>query len=158
MAEGAEVEIRYGLRPPDGLRAECIHRGHYYPVCAPGYRATLETLAEHPLFHCTNLLGNWSQWAEEQALDWTDPPVTYATTFSVTMAIAASGGGLALAHDLIAKHLIEEGRLTAPFEYRAQMPEAYYLILSPEGEQSEPARRFVSWLKDEMAVDDQRAG
>lgn len=68
MAEGADIEIRYSLRPSDTVRAELLHTDHYYPVCAPGYRVTLETLDQHPLFDCSNLLCSWNGWAEDQDL------------------------------------------------------------------------------------------
>lgn len=152
-AEGADVEIRYSLRPADTVRAELLRRDHYYPVCAPGYPVTRDTLAAQPLYDCTNLLCTWAAWAEDAGLDWPDPPVTYATTYTVTLAVAQAGGGLALAHDLIARRLIETGALAAPFDHRAEMPEAYYLILSPQAEETPGARAFADWLRAEMAAD-----
>ena len=153
MAEGADVEIRFSLRPSDTVRAELLRSDHYYPVCAPGYPVTLDDLAMHPLYDCTNLLCSWTAWAEEQALNWPDPPVTYATTYSVTLSVAAAGGGLALAHDTIARRMLQRGDLVAPFAHRAPMPEAYYLILSPQAEQSPGVVAFANWLRAEMAAD-----
>ena len=150
LAEGADVEIRFSLRPPDTVRPELLRRDHYYPVCAPDYVVSLEDLHMQPLYDCTNLLSSWAAWAEDQALPWPDPPITYATTFTVTLAVAMAGGGLALAHDTIAAGLIAEGRLVAPFTHRAPMPEAYYLILSPQAEQSAGALAFASWLRGEL--------
>ena len=151
MAGGCDVEIRYSLRPADTERAELLRRDHYYPVCAPGHAVTLDTLAQQPLFDCTNLLCNWAAWAEDQALTWGNPPITYATTFALTLSVAQAGGGLALAHDTIAKGLITDGRLIAPFAHRVPMQEAYYLILSPQAEQSPGALAFANWLRAEMA-------
>lgn len=150
MAEGADIEIRYSLRPSDTVRAELLHQDHYYPVCKPGFPVTLETLAQQPLFDCSNLLCNWAGWAEDQGLDWPDPPVTYATTFTLTLAVAAAGGGLALGHDIVTSGLVETGQLTAPFEHRAVMQEAYYLILSPQAEQIPGAVAFTNWLRAEI--------
>lgn len=152
MAEGADVEIRYSLRPADTIRAELLHRDVYYPVCAPDYPVTLQDLQMQPLYDCTNLLCNWAAWAEDQGLDWSDPPVTYATTFTVTLAVAEAGGGLALAHDLIARRLIDSGRLVAPFTHRAEMPESYYVILAPQAEQSPGAMAFAGWLRAEIGA------
>ncbi len=153
MAEGADIEIRYALRPADSVHAELLRQDYYYPVCAPGYHVTLETLSRQPLFHCTNLLGNWQTWAEEQALNWDNPPITYSTTFSVTLAAAEAGAGLCLAHNTIAQRALDKGRLIAPFEYRAEMPEAYYLIQSAQGARSDHAQKFVAWLRAELAAD-----
>ncbi|MGB7244709.1 MAG: LysR substrate-binding domain-containing protein [Sulfitobacter sp.] len=152
MAEGTDVEIRYSLRPSDTVHAETLHRDAYYPVCAPGYEVTLETLPEHPLFDCSSMMGTWAVWAEEQSLTWPDPPVTYATTYSVSLAVALAGGGLALAHDAIASGPIASGQLIAPFEHRAQMQEAYYLIQSAPAQTMPDAQAFVAWLRAELAV------
>lgn len=152
-AEGADVEIRYSLRPADTVRAELLRRDRFYPVCAPGYPVTPQTLSAQPLYDCTNLLCTWAAWAEDHGLPWPDPPVTYATTFTVTLAVAQAGGGLALAHDTIARRLIDSGALVTPFDHRAEMQEAYYLILSPQAEQSPAAQAFADWLRAEMAAD-----
>jgi LysR family glycine cleavage system transcriptional activator len=121
LSEGADVEIRFSLRPSDTTRAVILCRDTYYPVAAPDYPVTLETLADQPLYDCSNLLCNWAAWAEDQGLIWPNPPITYAITFSISRAVALSGGGLALAHDAIAKPYIDAGLLVAPFAHRAQM-------------------------------------
>ncbi|MFD3190385.1 LysR substrate-binding domain-containing protein [Sedimentitalea sp. HM32M-2] len=153
MAEGVDVEIRFSLRPADTVRAELLRSDAYYPVCAPGYPVTLDDLAMQPLYDCSNLLCNWASWAEDQAMIWPDPPVTYATTFTLSLSVAMAGGGLALAHDTIARRLIETGQLVAPFRHRAPMQEAYYLILSPQAEHSPGTVAFANWLRSEIAAD-----
>nr|WP_299403179.1 LysR family transcriptional regulator [uncultured Roseobacter sp.] len=151
MAEGADVEIRFSLRPSDRVHAELLLTDHYYPVCAPGYPVTLDTLAAQPLYDCSNMMGTWAVWAEEQGLRWPDPPVTYATTYSVPLSVAMTGGGMALGHDAIAQGPIKAGHLIAPFAHRAEMQEAYYLILSPRAQEMSAADAFTSWLRAEIA-------
>jgi LysR family glycine cleavage system transcriptional activator len=158
MANGVDVEIRYSLRPADTVRAQLLCRDRYYPVCAPDYVVSLASLAQQPLFDCTNLLGNWQNWAEDFKLPWSNPRITYATTFSVLLPAVESGAGLCLAHDVIASRLIAQGRLIAPFPHRAPMPEAYYLIQAPHADHSEEVQIFVTWLKDQIAVDSGREG
>jgi len=153
MTEGADIEIRYSLRPSDTVRAELLREDHYYPVCVPGHSATLDNLQNQPLIDCSNLLSNWATWAEDQALNWGNPPITYATTFTLTLSLSLAGAGLSLAHDVIAKRLIDQGQLVAPFTHRAPMAEAYYLILSPQSEQSNGVVAFTNWLRAEMAAD-----
>jgi LysR family glycine cleavage system transcriptional activator len=104
-----------------------------------------------PLFDCMNMLGNWATWAEDVGLNWPDPPVTYATTYSVTLSAAMAGAGMALSHDAIAGRLIEAGALVAPFEHRAVMQEAYYLIQTPQAQSMPRAQAFVTWLRGELA-------
>ena len=67
-----------------------------------------------------------------------------------SLAIAAAGGGLALAHDAIAARMIEQGQLIAPFTHRAPMQEAYYLILSPQADRMPGAVAFANWLRAEL--------
>ena len=152
MARGADVEIRFSLRPSDMVYAEPIARDVYYPVCAPGYRVALDNLATEPLFDCMNMMGTWAVWAEEQGLAWPDPPVTYATTYSVALSAAMAGNGLALAHDAIARGLIEHGALVRPFAHRAEMQEGYYLIQTPQAQTMPKAQAFTAWLRRELAV------
>jgi LysR family glycine cleavage system transcriptional activator len=150
MAEGAAVEIRFSLRPADTVRTELLRRDHYYPVCAPGFGVDLETLQEKPLYDCSNLLSNWASWADDQALTWEKLNITYATTYLVCLSAAMAGGGLCLAHDTIADRLIEQGLLVAPFKHRAEMPEAYYLLLSPQAEETPGAVAFANWIRREI--------
>ena len=150
MAEGAAVEIRFSLRPADTVRTELLRQEYYYPVCAPGFPVTLDTLQQQPLFDCSNLLSNWASWAEEQGLNWEKPTITYATTYLVCLSAAMAGGGLCLAHDAIAGKLIEQGQLVAPFDHRAPMPEAYYLLLSPQAEDNPGAVAFANWIRREI--------
>lgn len=153
MAEGADVEIRFSLRPSDTIRAELLRKDHYYPVCAPGYDVTLDTLQDQPLFDCSNLLCNWASWFEDQGLNWTNPPVTYATTYLVSLSAVMAGAGVGLAHDAMASQAISQGRLIAPFAHRVPMQEAYYLLISPQGEQSPGALAFADWIRAETAAD-----
>ena len=153
MAEGADIEIRYSLRPSDTVRTEVLRGDHYYPVCAPGYPVTLDTLADQPLYDCSNLLANWASWAEDQDLPWPDPPITYSTTYLVSLSVAMTGGGMCLVHDAIALRLLKNGQLIAPFAHRARMPEAYYLLLSPQADNSPHITAFANWIRAEMALD-----
>lgn len=152
MATGADVEIRYSLRPADSVRAELLLQDHYYPVCAPDYAVSLDQVTQHPLYDCSNLLCNWRSWMEDQGLVWDNPAVTYANTYSVSLAVAASGGGLALGHDAVVQGYIASGRLHAPFEHRAAMQEAYYLLMSPQAEQMPGAVAFANWVRQALAA------
>jgi len=153
MARGADVEIRYSLRPSDQVHAERLLTSPFYPVCAPDYDVTLETLATKPLFDCSNLTCTWEAWAEAQDLEWPSPIVTYATTFCVSLAAARAGAGLALGHDIIVQDMIAAGELVAPFQGSAPMQEAYYLIQSPQAQGMPTAQAFSSWLRAELAQD-----
>ena len=153
MAEGADVECRFSLGLADTVPGELLHRDHYYPVCAPDYAVTLTELHQHRLFDCSNLMANFPAWAEDQGLPWPNPPVSYATTYMACLPAVAAGAGLGLAHDILVSDLIRQGQLIAPFDHRAPVPEAYYLLLSPQAEHAPGAQTFANWLRAEMAQD-----
>lgn len=152
-SDAIDIEIRFALRKPQGIRADLLHRGAVYPVCAPGYKVSLDALPEHPLYDCANLTSTWSFWAEKQALKWPDPPVTYASTYTFCLSLVASGGGLMLGHDAICADMLNDGRLIRPFGGSARMEEAYYLILAPQAEDIPGTVEFADWLRAELAND-----
>lgn len=153
IVSGADVEIRYSVRPFEGVAAEKLVQDWYYPVAHPDWTGTVNNLASANLFDVSNLLSTWSAWAEDYGLDWPDPPITYGTTYAISLNAAVAGAGLCMAHDTIAGRLIAEGRLKPLFDHRAKMQEAYYLITAPHIADVPGGEAFVTWLKDEMAMD-----
>lgn len=151
VADATDVEIRFSLRPSDQVYAERLITDYYYPVCHPNHVVPLEQLHKQQLYDCSNMMGTWAVWAEEQNLPWPNPTVTYATTYSVSLSVAASGGGYALAHDTIAKRLLDAGDLVAPFGHRAIMQEAYYLIQTPQAQTKPSAQVFATWLRSKVS-------
>ncbi len=165
LREEPDVEIRFALSPPGGHKAIRLTEDRYYPVAAPDYDVTLETLTEVPLFDCANMYSNWASWAEEAGLNWPNPRVTYATTYTVTLELAEAGAGVAMAHDTVARGRIADGRLAVPFAQRFPMGEGYYLITGSRADQLPATKLFTDWLQWEhrqaafTAVTDQtRAG
>ena len=78
------------------------------------------------------------------------PMVHRVSTWSVSLQWAKAGLGVALAHDTIAKDLLESGELIRPLAFSMPMKEAYYLI-APEGlETHSAAHTFKQWLLAEM--------
>jgi LysR family glycine cleavage system transcriptional activator len=155
IVSGADVEIRYSVRPFEGVAAERLSRDWYYPVAAPDWQGRIDTLARENLYDVANLLSTWSAWFEEQGLPWPDLPVTFASTYAVSLN-AIWGGGICMAHDTIAGHLIRTGRAKQVLTHAFPMREAYYLITAPHIAELPGAMAFVAWLREEMA-EDQRA-
>ena len=153
IAPGADVEIRFSVRPSEGVTARKLMQDYSYPVAAPGWTGTLEDIPQEQLFDCANLMATWAAWGEEQGLDWSGLKVTYATTYAVALSAAIEGSGLCMAHDTIAGHLIRTGRLQRLFEYRSRMQEAYYLVTAPHIADIPGAQAFVDWLLEEVEKD-----
>lgn len=153
IAPGADVEIRYSVRPSEGIVTQKLVQDYAYPVAAPGWTGTLDDIPNETLFDCANLMATWATWGEDLGLDWSGLNVTYATTYAVALSAAVAGSGLCMAHDTIAGGLIAEGRLQRLFDHRAEMQEAYYLVTAPHIDEVPGAQAFVDWLLEEMDRD-----
>ncbi len=153
IAPGADIEIRYTVRPSEGVAARKLVQDYCYPVAAPDWVGTLEDIPSETLFDCANLMATWSAWGEELGLDWSELNVTYATTYAVALSAAVAGSGLCMAHDTIAGHLIDTGQLKRLFEHRSKMKEAYYMIAAPHVPDVPGAQAFADWVLEEMDAD-----
>ena len=152
-AEGVpEVEIRFG-RPalmPQAARLLAAERA--YPVCAPRAGPVFRDWETAPLFDCTGVTTNWHAWLADQghAL----PPersVNLASTYVVAMTAALNGGGLSMAHDMLATGLLTQRRLERPYDHSVAMPEGYFLLPPATHEETPAARTFVDWLEEHFA-------
>ncbi|WP_139816298.1 hypothetical protein [Planktotalea arctica] len=64
----------------------------------------------------------------------------------ITFEFAARGGGIALARSSMLAPEIERARLVCPFDLRAPLSEAFYLIAPEAGQDHPDAGKFRSWL------------
>ena len=151
--EEADVEIRFLSRsdPPDGF--DRLTWDSFYPVCAPGYDVSLQDVAQHRLFYCTAMLTTWQSWAEAAGYTGPAPQVSHSQVLAMALSAAENGAGLAMAHDCVARHAIETGRLVRPFEAVAEMTESYCIGVNPAAQNRADAQAFASWIKEEMAAE-----
>ena len=155
-APAADVEIRFGRSPGEGGKAERLASDRFFPVAAPGFQATLDDIEAYDLFDCAGLFCTWQAWLQAQGRSLPrTKPVTYASTFAVSLSAAEAGCGLALAHHTIADGLLAAGRLIQPFELEVAMEEAYFLIAPGPSVASPAVSAFVDWIKAEMKTPDQ---
>jgi LysR family glycine cleavage system transcriptional activator len=148
---GADIEIRYSMQPATDRGAIRLAQDRYYPVASPDWQGNAGDIPSSTLFDVSNLLSTWQTWAEDQGLDYSGLPVHLATTYAVTLNAAMAGAGLAMAHDTLAARLIAEGRLKRVGAHRAEMREAYYLIVSPAAAHIPAVRAFADWIRDTRA-------
>lgn len=148
----ADIEIRLLISPEADPQAKRLTWDTFYPVCAPDYSVQLDTIAQHRLFYCTAMLTTWDAWAETQP-PMPAPKINHTRVLGTALAAAEAGAGLAMAHDCMVHHLLENGRLVRPFAHSAQMQEAYYLTLNPRAEGKTDAAHFAAWITEEMARD-----
>ncbi len=150
VAQTADVEIRFCIDPPQGVSATRLTRDSYFPVSAPDYDVTLETLQSRPLLDVSFMVGNWMNWCDAAGITWDNPTLITASTFAVVLEMAESGAGVAIAHDTVAKERIAQGRLIVPFDVRPPLKEAYYLLERDTGGHDADTQLFVNWLKSEL--------
>lgn len=155
-APAADVEIRFGISPGEGVKAERLSRDFFFPVMAPDGIASINEISRQNLFDCAGLSCTWQAWLSAQGREMSRAQsVTYASTFAVSLSAAEAGCGLAMAHHTIADGLIASGRLIKPFEFEAPMEEAYFLIAPNPSTASQAVHAFVGWLHDEMKTPEQ---
>lgn len=153
-AEGVpEVEIRFGRAALMPGTAERLAAERAYPVCAPDAEPESKNWETAPLFDCTGVTANWEAWlsSQGQALP-KGRSVTLASTYVVSMSAALNGGGLAMAHDTLARDLLADGRLEAPYNHSVEMPDGYFLLTAPKHGETPAARTFVAWIAEEFAL------
>ena len=155
-AEGVpEVEVRFG-RPalmPDAARRLAEERA--YPVCASQAGPSFRDWKTAPLFDCAGVTTNWEAWLTDQghALP-VDRNISLASTYVVAMTAALNGGGLSMAHDMLASGLLREGRLERPYDHSMAMPEGYFLLPPARHDETPAARTFVDWIEEHFADPD----
>lgn len=151
----AAVEIVFGLGKWESRVGQRLTRDSVFPVCTPEVARRIQSvpdLLKERLFDLPGTLQSWDSWLHGATGSRTTakPPVHRASTWSLSLAWAQQGLGVALAHDTVAADLIASGRLVRPLEFALPMKEAYYLI-SPEGSLINPAAKaFKGWLAREM--------
>jgi len=122
------------------------------PVCSPHWLAGQtslppEALASLPLLQQSTRAMAWRQWFDGQGVA---APQALAgprfELFSMTVAAAACGMGLALVPRLLIAQELATGTLVVACDRALANPRAYYLV-QPEGPERPPASRvFLDWL------------
>lgn len=135
-----------------GTRAVKLLDEVVLPVCHPSLlrgqgSLSPEALAELPLLQQSTRPDAWRQWFEAQGIV---APQALAGArfeqFSMTVAAAVHGMGLALVPRLLIADELARGELVVPCDRPLANQRAYYLV-RPEGDDSPPATQiFLDWL------------
>lgn len=152
---GCDLAIRY-VRVEAASTAELLFRERwlmvYSPALFPASAPTLSELARQPLLH-EGSPALWRRVLAENRIDY--PHFDFSRSYShggLLVQAAVAGYGVALAHYSLAEQELRQGRLVAgpcaplPADY------GYRLMPAAGGEMPEKVRRFVEWIKDEVAA------
>lgn len=153
----ADAEIRFGIAPIGGGRAELIDRSRLFPVASPAWVATqgpvadLADLERMPLVH-EESRDQWRRWFEAAGHrprgDLAGPRLWYASS---ALDAAVAGQGVALATRLQAADDIAAGRLVELLATDVALGD--YWFVAAEGRWNDPLlARFRSWLARSVAA------
>ncbi len=157
----ADVAVRMGPGPYEGLHAEMLLRDEVFPVCAPGLLEgdrplrTPADLAHHVLLQDAGL--SWQVWLRAAGVDMAavglDPergPGFVDSTMSVQAAVA--GHGVLLGRTVLVADELAEGRLVAPFDLAIESNYVYWFLCTPDRFTSPRVRAFHRWLMRQTAA------
>ncbi len=165
--DGVDVAVRnLAVRPGDdgGLLVERLAEFSLVPVCSPrlaeqhGLPRTAEALARMPLIHDDSFanrarMPTWSDWFDAAGLPSVD--IGRGLHFNSpdhALDAAGEGGGVLLAHDLLAYDDLRTGRLIIPVAQPIASGRAYYVVCPKHRSTVPQVRAFRDWIKQEVAA------
>jgi len=157
LAGEADVAVRCGEPPWDGLIAEPLLPIHLTPLCSPNHPlasaapADPEDILDHKLIHADvtgHAVGDeWRLWlngvgvappSELSGLSFADP--------SLALQAAMEGAGIAIGYLELAAADVAAGRLVQLSEQTVRHHFSYYLVFPPDAGKTDKVRRFRKWI------------
>ncbi|MCP3752944.1 MULTISPECIES: transcriptional regulator GcvA [Pseudomonas] len=147
-----DLEIRWGCGSWPGLIAQRLTWDVLQPVCSPALMAQSpihqpRDLARHALLHVLGYEEGWGYWLKRVGADEVDYSrgLQFDTLVS-TLRMAELGQGVALARSSLVEDQLKAGQLVAPFDYRIEASESFYLVRAQGEALSADAAAFSTWL------------
>ena len=147
-----DLDIRYGTGRWRGFRADRLTWETVTPVCSPDLARDLRQpadLARHDLLHVLGYEEGWAVWLRAAGATTVHPGGgLHFDTSLMAFAVAARGGGVALARSSVRAPDLETGRLTRPFALETPLQEAFHLLCPEDGRAHPDADKLRDWLLD----------
>jgi len=153
-----EIAIRYTSVVPEGA-AKKLFEEEVFPVCAPQLLddpakplSVPADLRHHVLLHYDDPANrvpwlDWPTWLESVGLnDFKAAGSMRFNQYDQVVVAATSGQGVALGRNPLLKHMLQDGRLVAPFSDKSVAPRAYYVLASNTAADNPDVSEFVAWL------------
>jgi LysR family glycine cleavage system transcriptional activator len=156
-SDGIDLDIQYGTGGWDGVKSHRLTWESITPLCNPSLARQLQypdDLKDQRLLHVLGYQEGWGTWLQAAGATSVNPGQGLQLDTSLAaFELAASGGGVALGRQSIARRERQSGRLIAPFDLEVPINEAFHL-LEPVGRAVHPdAEVFVAWLLTAAAAD-----
>ncbi|MCJ8337110.1 MAG: LysR substrate-binding domain-containing protein [Pseudomonadales bacterium] len=156
--EGLSLEIRYGDGRWAGFKSDRLTEEEVFPVCAPEirnrsprFKSPLDILGQ-PLLHTVGEGDGWNLWLEAAGVSGQAIPRGFQfDSTGMALAVAAAGGGIALAKSFLAKEYLESGQLVAPFNISAITGKGYFLVAPADRVETPETAAFRSWIMENIA-------
>lgn len=151
----ADVAVRFGEAPWEGLAHEKLSDVSIQVVCPPGFteqfqlQGNPDNLKNAPLIHMSERPEVWGRWFKDFNLG---APLNKQHFFDdYPSAIqAAESLGAAIALMPLESKLVECGRLEAPFPAVGPIDESIYAVYRAGNAKDETIQIFIQWLKEEL--------
>ncbi len=151
---GVDVALRYGGGDWPHAAVRRLGGEVLFPVCAPGYRDTLDLREPADLERCTLLRHAWQPWApwfREARLRLAEP--MQGLSFSdnaMALEAAAAGLGVCLARELLARRDLASGQLVRLFEVELPDVYGYFLAWRPGARLTPAIEALGGWVSREL--------
>ncbi len=157
----AQLGIRYGTTDTDGLPATYLGHDTLSPVCTPEYAETMKIrrpadLSRCLLLHDTFWSDDWSRWLSMAGVAGSlGGDGQFFTHYSMAIDTARAGGGIAMGHQYLLRHLIARDELVCPLEQTITAEQGYFVVVPDKAAHLDYVNRFRNWLT--ASFDNERA-
>lgn len=158
--ESADVAVLFGNGRWRDRWSMPLGPVRYAPVCSP----RLLSGREHEASGLTELLrhvvvhnddgSEWRRWVEAAGLqrDWEPRHQLFTNDVSFALSIAAGGGGMTLASDLLANAYLRAGTLVRPFNTSIAVEGTWHVSTRRAKIRMPRSQLFIRWLADRLRL------
>jgi len=153
-----DCAIRLGRGAWAGLMAEELYREELVAACSPDWLATRRIRAPRDLLrakllHARARRQDWTHWFRAAGIpnfEAGSGPVFETRALAIQAAIAQMG--VVVIDPRFIEAELAAGQLTMPFQLRAALDNAYWLVWRPGRETARPVATFRRWLTAEVTL------